>query len=86
LHGLTKGKKIATYNSIRSFKTDINCYDFSTPIYIDSDLNDVITGQEYAKELYENGFEHIYLSTGHSPDKFKNMYWIKDILSKSPPF
>jgi len=48
-------------------------------------LNDVIKGQEYAKELYERGFMHIYLATGH-PNKFESMYWIKGVIGKMPPF
>ncbi len=86
LYGLTKGKVVATYNSIRSFKVDINCYDLNIPVYIDSDLNDVIKGQEYAKELYEKGFKHIYLATGHLSNNFQAMYWVKDIIGKLPPF
>ena len=86
LHGLTKSKTISTYNTIRAFNVDIDVYNLNTPIYIDSDLNDVIKGHEYAKELYEKGFKNIYLATGHSPDTFMNMYWIKDIIGKLPPF
>lgn len=86
LHGLTKRKVIAAYNSVRDFKTDVNKYDLNTPIYIDSDLNDVVTGQEYAKQLFAIGFKYIHLATGHSPDNFQKMYWIKEVVGKAPPF
>lgn len=86
LHGITKGKNIASYNSIRAFKVDLNKYDLNTPIYIDSDLNDVMKGQDFAKELYDEGFKNIYLSTGYLSTDFKNMYWIKQVVGKEPPF
>ncbi|HSW92733.1 MAG TPA: hypothetical protein VLJ15_00085 [Gammaproteobacteria bacterium] len=86
LYGLSNNKKIASYNSIHSFRTDLNQFDLTTPIYIDSDLKDAMSGQDFAKELYEHGFKNIYLSTGHSPEKFPNMFWIKEIVGKMPPF
>lgn len=86
LHGISKGKNVAPYNSINSFKVDLNYYDHITPIYIDSDLNDVMKGQEFAKELFEIGFKNIYLCTGYLATDFPKMYWIKDIIGKTPPF
>lgn len=86
LNGLSKGKNIVAYNTIRSFKNDKGKFDLTTPIYIDSELNDVVKGQEYAKELYEEGFQNIYLTTGHSRSHFPCMFWIKDIVGKNPPF
>ena len=86
LHGVSVGKKIASYNSVHAFRADINKFDLSTPIYVDSDLNDELKGEDFAKELYEYGFKCIYLSTGHPPDNFPKMFWIKEVVSKMPPF
>jgi hypothetical protein len=86
LHGLTKGKVVSPYNSIRDFNSDLDKYALSTPIFIDSDLDDVIKGQDFAKILYEKGFKNIYLATGFSPTNFPTMYWIKEIVGKEPPF
>lgn len=85
-HGLTKGMVVASYNSIHAFKIDLNNYAFNTPIFIDSDLKDNIKGQDFAKELYEKGFNNIYLSTGYLPTDFPKMYWIKEIIGKEPLF
>lgn len=38
------------------------------------------------KELYEKGFKNIYLSTGYQNTDFSEMYWIKEIVGKLPPF
>lgn len=86
MHGATVGKTIATYNSIHAFRADINKFDLSTPVYVDSDLNDEMKGQDFAKELYEYGFKNIYLSTGYPPSKFPKMFWIKEVVGKMPPF
>ncbi|MBV9575556.1 MAG: sensor histidine kinase, partial [Gammaproteobacteria bacterium] len=86
LHGFTKGKSVATYNSIQAFQADVDQYDSDIPVYIDSEFNDKITGQDFAKELFDIGFKVIYLATGHSANNFQDMYWIKNIVGKEPPF
>jgi signal transduction histidine kinase len=57
-----------------------------TPIYIDSDLGDGQKGEEIAKAIYERGFKTIYLETGHQPGSLPGMPWIKEIISKEPPW
>jgi signal transduction histidine kinase len=57
-----------------------------TPIYIDSDLGEGQKGEEIAKTIYEKGFKTIYLETGHPPDSFPKMPWIKEVISKEPPW
>ena len=53
---------------------------------IDSDLGDGIKGEEIARTIYEKGFKTIYLETGHPPGSFPKMPWIKEIISKEPPW
>ena len=56
------------------------------PIYIDSYLHEV-RGEYFAKELFDlHGFKNIYLATGRSEEEFDNMYWIKKVVGKEPPF
>ena len=86
LHGLSKGKIVAAYNSIRAFKIDLNQFNLDTPVFIDSDLNDIVKGQDFAKELSERGFANIYLATGYRTADFGEMPWIKAIVGKEPPF
>lgn len=86
LHGHVRGKMVAPYNSINAFRVDLNKFDLITPVYIDSDLNDVIKGQDFAKELYEYGFKNIYLATGRPRSNFPKMFWIKEVVGKMPPF
>lgn len=80
------GIQVACFNTISGFVKVIGCYDKSTPVYIDSDLNDTMSGEAFAKTLYEQGYTDIYLSTGFNKNQFSDMYWIKKIVSKTPPF
>lgn len=80
------GKNISTYSSTEEFNKDMKNYDKKTSIYIDSDLGNSVRGELYAKELYMYGFTEIYLATGHSPEKFDKMPWIKAIVGKDPLF
>ncbi len=86
LSGIENNKKIAVYNNIQNFMVDLGKYNFDTPIYIDSDLNEKRTGQSYAHELYLEGYKNIYLATGYPDDSFPEMHWIKKIVGKEPPF
>ncbi len=86
LHAIARGKKIKTYNSIHDFKADLDKFGKTIAIYIDSDLNDFVKGEDLAKEIYDKGFQNIYLATGHLSDRFPAMSWIKDVVGKAPPF
>ena len=86
LHGNNVGKKIDIFNRISHLKTAITTYKKDIPIYIDCDLNDYLSGPELAKQLYEQGFINLYLSTGYPANHFKEMPWFKGIIGKEPPF
>jgi len=45
-----------------------------------------IRGEEIAKGLYEKGFRNLYLTTGHSPETFPHLPWIREIVGKKPPW
>jgi len=80
------GINLKTYaNPIDFIKTSHN-YPKETQIYLDSELGNDIKGEEIAKELYEKGFKNIYIETGYSKDKFKDNKYIKEMISKEPPF
>ena len=79
------GKRIVTYNKIDNFRAELNRYRKSTPIYIDSDLHDDVSGEVFAKELFNAGFINIYLATGHDKNKFKHLQWIKQVVGKDFP-
>ncbi len=56
-----------------------------TYIFIDSNLNNDEKGEDFARELFDTGFKNIFLETGHSPNKFNHLSFIKKVISKTPP-
>lgn len=59
--------------------------DKNISIYIDSDLGGGIKGEELAQQLKEQGFADIRLETGHPPEKFSHLPWLK-VTGKEPPW
>jgi hypothetical protein len=55
-------------------------------VYVDSDLGGDLKGEEFARMLFSVGYRNITLATGHSPDSFPAMPWIKNIIGKDPPW
>ena len=82
----TKGIDLKTFKTPADFFASIEAFPKNTPIYIDSELGNGLKGEEMAKTIHEKGFETIYLETGHPPGSFAKIPWIKDVLSKDPPW
>jgi signal transduction histidine kinase len=80
------GKRVATFNRIQDFDIIMHRYKTEIPIYIDSNLQGKIKGEEYAKVLFEKGYVNLYLSTGYDKHLFSDFYWIKAIVGKEAPF
>lgn len=55
------------------------------PLYIDSDLGDGVRGEEIAAGLRTQGFSDITMATGHAPENFSTLPWLK-VTGKEPPF
>lgn len=56
-----------------------------TPLYIDSDLGGGAAGEETAAELRRLGFGDITMATGHAPERFAGLPWLK-VRGKEPPW
>ena len=82
-----KGKRI----SLRAFSLPEDLFSAEaeilkdTAIYIDSDLGNGIKGEDIAKTLRDKGFSNICLETGHEPEKFTALPWLK-VIGKEPPW
>jgi signal transduction histidine kinase len=79
------GKSIKTFSNFNDFKNLMPQIDPSSEIFIDSELNADLKGEEVAKILFEQGFKSIHLCTGYSPEDFAPMPWIKSIRGKAFP-
>ncbi|MBY0545055.1 MAG: HAMP domain-containing histidine kinase [Gammaproteobacteria bacterium] len=81
-----KNINIKTFNDVDLFLQEIIDYSIETPLYIDSELNDGIKGEEIARDLYMMGYRNLYLVTGKPHDNFPNLYWINAISGKNCPY
>ncbi len=57
----------------------------ASAVYIDSELAGGVKGEEVAVELHEKGFVNVSMATGHSPQKFSHLPWLK-VAGKEPPW
>ncbi len=55
------------------------------PLYIDSELADGAKGEDIAADLHDKGFTDITMATGHGPEKFARLPWLK-VSGKEPPW
>ncbi|HNW44177.1 MAG TPA: ATP-binding protein [Elusimicrobiales bacterium] len=58
----------------------------ATAIYIDSDLGDGGKGEDVARVLHDKGFTNLSMETGHSPDRFAHLTFLRSVQSKRPPW
>lgn len=83
---LFAGVSIKTFNRTADFRKVLASLPKSTPIYIDSNLREATSGEDFAKELYDQGMTELYLASGHPRGHFGDLPWIKDFVGKEPPF
>jgi len=77
---------LLTFSSIELFNLSKNTLSKDAIIYIDSDLGDALKGEEIAQVLYNEGFRNISIASGFSADHFKDLTFLRTIISKSAPF
>lgn len=81
-----KNINLKTFSAPEDFIKTVSKYETDVAIYIDSELEAGVNGEEIARELYKMGFKNIRLETGHDKDKFKNIPFLRGITGKEPPF
>lgn len=79
------GVELKTYTDPGSFMAGIKDLPKDIPLYIDSELGEGVKGEEIATELKEKGFTNIHLATGHPPEKFAHLPWLR-VVSKEAPW
>jgi len=79
------GVGLKAYKTPKDFAAGIETLPKDTPVYIDSDLGSDIKGEDIAKDLHEKGFTDITMATGHAPEKFAHLPWLK-VAGKEPPW
>lgn len=79
------GVELAAHRTPAEFLEALKDAPRDTPLYIDSDLGEGAKGEEVAEALREKGFSDITMATGHGPEKFSHLPWLK-VAGKEPPW
>lgn len=79
------GVELKPCKSPADLEKAVSCLPKDTPLYIDSELGGGVKGEHVAAELHARGFTDISLATGHAPEKFNHLPWLK-VTGKEPPF
>ncbi|MCX5791296.1 MAG: HAMP domain-containing sensor histidine kinase [Elusimicrobia bacterium] len=79
------GIELKTYKNAGEFLLAAETLSKDTPVYIDSELGEGVSGADIAKELHQKGFSDITMATGHGPKRFEQLSWLK-VSGKEPPW
>jgi len=83
-----KGVKLVIFDNPADFLARIEEFPKETPIYLDSELDDEddgVKGENIAQDLHNKGYANITLETGHMPEDFAHLPWLK-VIDKTPPW
>lgn len=78
-------KNILTFSSFEEFKKQEQVINRATPIYIDSNFENGIKGEDIAGDLHKMGFTELFLATGYAPKTIDKPHYIKKIVGKDFP-
>lgn len=83
-----QGVILTCFDSVDEFLANQSNFTKDVIIYIDSHLSEELRGEVEAQKIFQAGFETIFLTTGYAKSdvKLDGCPWIKDIVSKRPPF
>ena len=80
-----KNKNILCLNDEPTFLTKYSELSSETPIYIDVNLANGVSGIDVAKRVHQLGFKNINLATGYEADSFDKPEYINSISGKDFP-
>ena len=79
------GVEFSAFETPGEFAAGLEGLPKDTPLYIDSELGAGVKGEAIAQDLRGKGFSDLTLTTGHSPERFRDMAWLK-VTGKEPPW
>ena len=78
------GVELKAYKTPEDFTAGIKELPKDTVIYIDSELGNNVKGEDIAKDMHGKGFSDLTMATGHDPEKFSHLPWLKVTGKQSP--
>ncbi len=79
------GVELKAYKTPEDFAAGVKALPKDTAVYIDSELGNEVKGEDIAKDLHDKGFTDLTMATGHGPEKFARLTWLK-VTGKEPPW
>lgn len=78
--------KLLAFSSTKDFLEKESTFNKENiDIYIDRELGEnEPKGEDFAQELFNRGFKKLHMATGHSPDMFSHLTFLKGIVGKEP--
>ena len=81
------GINLITYLSPLVFLENASLFHKTVRIYIDSDLDQVKKGEEWAQDFFKLGFKNIHLLLAYDFDQKRDIpSFVEEVISKAPPF
>lgn len=80
------GVELKPFKTAADLLAQASVLDKQTPVYIDSELGGGVKGEDIARQLHEAGFTSLYMETGHPPEEFEKLTFLKGVISKDPPW
>lgn len=85
IKALKRGINFLSIESPFQFESIESLLTKNTKIYIDNDFGDAnITGEKFAMELSSRGYTNLSICSGHGPEKFSHLSWLKYSPKKCP--
>ncbi|MDD2805295.1 MAG: HAMP domain-containing sensor histidine kinase [Elusimicrobiales bacterium] len=79
------GAELTSCRTPEEFASAVAALPRDIPVFIDSELGGAVRGEDLAVNLHDNGYTDISLATGHAPEKFSHLPWLK-VTGKEPPW
>lgn len=74
--------ELICFTEPKEFFKSASEYDKEVLIFIDSNLGLEVTGEVYAKNIFDLGFENIYLTSAYTEIKLEDYPYLKGIVDK----
>ena len=76
---------LTIFTTADELKNKLDELNKDSTFYIDRELGET-NGEDLAIFLNQKGFQNLFLATGHSPDSFAHLSFLKGVIGKKPPF
>jgi hypothetical protein len=72
------------FTKTEDFFVKFHQFDRSTPVFVDCNLGNGVSGEEVAKKIHDSGFCTIYISTWYAGRNFAHLTFLKGVVGKDP--